>query len=194
MTTNIKPLNLVLDLDSTLIYCLLPSHPQLTDDYKDIFRSDKNYIGTLQSPFGFMFYRPNLQDFFDKVKECFNIYIVSFASEGYVNIMKNQLEKKFNIKILGTHSDQNKDRHGRKTIGLLDPNYTYIIDDSPEVWSNFCIPIKKFVPYLEILHKMPNNRNELEIKKNYNDNDKELFKALEFIMDIAIKREKLLDS
>ena len=191
MPSNNHKLNLVLDLDSTLIYCLQPKHMNLVDYYKKTFYTDSNYFGTLQSPLGFMFFRPKLKEFFDRATKKFNIYINSFGSEGYVRAICLKLFTEYKVPILGHWSIENRTELGRKTIGPLDPNYTYVIDDSPEVWSHYCIGIKPFIPYYENVTKK-DDKNELEIIKVYDENDNSLLKTLDFIEETINKREQLL--
>lgn len=122
-------INLVLDLDETLIHTIIKPEPNVfkpVEYYKDTFIIDNEYYH--------VYFRTYMEQFIDNMSERYNIYIYSNGLELYVKNAINLIENKNKI----------KDIFYRKTFTSpvikdlknlnLNPNNTVIVDDRLDVW------------------------------------------------------------
>lgn len=173
-----KPINVILDLDNTLIYSIsqdkLPKKKTHLHDMK-YHKMDDDY---------FVFERPGLQPFLDWLFKNFNVTIWSAASPEYVDfIVKNIIEKNGrNIEYVlnSDNCEESQKVYGDKHIKNLNmlwdfydiygygPYNTLIIDDLKmvcKIQPNNSIQIKSF----NTKHKDSTKDKELkEIRKKLN--------------------------
>ena len=142
---NKKKINLVLDLDQTLIYSqLIPNLPKNYFIEKELFqkyfqskeieiiRLSTNEIYVVQ-------FRKGLKVFFDKTKNFCNYYISTSSFQYYANQIISKMKKKFEIQFSGyiANKDLTKEKKIKnlKELNLLENN-TIIFDDNPHYWTN----------------------------------------------------------
>ena len=176
-------INLILDLDNTLIY----SVPYLNLP-KTIFIPDKTFrkafkiedLETIRFSNTEVFiyrFRKGLDLFFEKTKNFCNYYIYTAAIELYAEQVVEKLKIKFNIEIKGimaNKSNEKKDINKSLNKINLNSNDSIIIDDCPYFWckdlSNLLIS-KRFYDY-KIMNLLKNNYDDLKtytlIKENIN--------------------------
>jgi TFIIF-interacting CTD phosphatase-like protein len=126
-------LNLVLDLDDTLIHTIMRMQPAYLpkDHFKGTFQIIDDVYG--ENIYN-VYFRPYLEEFIDNVESMYNIYIYSNGVDSYVN----------NALRLLRNRDKITDVFSRKTPICsiikdlekydLDPLKTVIIDDRLDVW------------------------------------------------------------
>ena len=129
-------LNIVLDLDNTLIFGSTVSKEEaekLINKNKRIkiirFEHNKNIILSA------LIIRKGLQEFFDYTKNFCNFYINTLGYENYGLQIKNVLEKIFNIKFTGFKGRKNDNEKTKLLSNLfLEEKNAVIFDDKPHVW------------------------------------------------------------
>lgn len=133
--------NIILDLDNTLIFSL-ELHNIGNNINKDILINHKNYLCKLshETKEYNVFTRPNLSDFFNIVRNKYNLYVYTLANKIYAEKVINELEKKFNITITNfwTMDNLRENNLKKKTLEItnLDLNKSFIIDDTITAWIN----------------------------------------------------------
>lgn len=189
-------MNLVLDLDNTLIDTFVPDIKDKIDEYFNIFKKEENFLMMVkQFAFvGFVFLRPCLVEFLQKAQQAFNLYIYSAGGEYYVKtIVKAILSKipSIHIKFIWTRENMIDDK---KCIARhLDVQTTYIIDDIPNFWRQKCWRIKSFKSFDEIIHiDEKTNKNTHTLKKLYKDDDRYLIDFfINFLKMIQLEYEMI---
>lgn len=164
---NNDKLNLVLDLDQTLIDCenLLFAFANDTAPKKSelyIYNQNSNYA---------IHGRKNLFNFLFEMKDKFNIYIYTNATENYSHEIINHIENKFGEQIFSGIISRDVDNYYNLMKKLCDFSLrnisefnTIIIDDRNDIWNEkyHCNIIK----ILEFNHVNFNYDDELNIIKN----------------------------
>ena len=130
-------LNIVFDLDSTLLHSTMNKFP---DKERDRWSHNPNLfhfeITIEQHPFkGICIFRPGLREFFTKTKSFCNYYIYSMGRDEYAKHLSEKLQETFNIDIVCTYGriETFERQKFLQKIGLNTSN-TLIIDDQVEVW------------------------------------------------------------
>ena len=130
-------LNIVFDLDSTLLHSTTNKFPNGRGDRRSLSPNLCHFEITIeQHPFkGICIFRPGLHEFFTKTKSFCNYYIYSMGHDEYAKHLSEKLQKTFNIKIICTYGRiETFERYKfLQKIGLNTSN-TLIIDDQVEVW------------------------------------------------------------
>jgi len=128
-------LNLVLDLDETLIHAI-PNNAQIhtyhpKEYFKQTINIDDNVYGDAMYNIHF---RPYLEEFIDNVSMIYNIYIYSNGVNSYVfnslNLLRNKdkITNVFSRKTPVCNTIKDLEKYG------LEPSVTIIIDDRLDVW------------------------------------------------------------
>lgn len=184
-----KKINILLDLDNTLI-CSLAKHEE-----KKIHKPRmKQFRWEDMEGVYKVFERPGLQDFLDYLFDNFNVSVWTAASKSYALFIIDKFiltnsTRKLDYIFFSHHCKRSKKiKATQKSLQLLkdeynlpifDINSTYIIDDHPEVYKaqpDQCIHIKPF----EFTERRSFDDNEFEktikprleqIKKDYFAND-----------------------
>lgn len=150
-------LNLVLDLDSTLVYSICTTNMDLVSlylksPYLMVHYLEKSYIKN-KFTHVISLYRPHLFDFLEQLSSMYNIYIYTHAHIEYAQMIINTIQFATDnvITTYNARTDSEiklKDLHNIKYIDNIDR--TIIIDDNPNVWVkediNKQIIIKRFYP------------------------------------------------
>lgn len=158
--TNNKKINIVIDLDQTIISSIEHEIFNKNSAYskKMKYFSHKNMDDCF-----YIFERPYLHEFLDFIFENFNVSIWTAASKGYALfiiehiILKDKPNRKIDYIFYSDHCDLSKDKTGNtKDLSMLWTFYklkgynkknTFIIDDYDEVYNtqrNNCIIVKPF--------------------------------------------------
>ena len=178
-----EKLNLVLDLDHTLVY---------TNDFDDklikIFTKNKIY---------YMSIRKNLKYFFDNLKLFCNLYIYTTSLIGYGDVIKRELEKDFKVKFINFYQPQSKSLQTYdKSLSYLKlkKKNTLIFDDMSDIWKNekdIVISSKKYLDINNLGERILINYNYKGINKNtqfvknyYSSNEKDIIKLHSELNDI----------
>ena len=172
INNNSKLMNIVLDLDETLIHSVQLS--VLTNFYDDKYieelkkspyfliseeyiYKDDNGIDLIEPHTLFVFYRPYLFDFLKFLNTKFNIYIATHGVKKYaISIIKKIMEIIPELRIENILCRQHiLGECNPKSLSYfpLDHNNTIIIDDRIDVWKEDCvkniIQIKKYLGILD---------------------------------------------
>jgi TFIIF-interacting CTD phosphatase-like protein len=182
-------LNLVLDLDNTLIHSFVPILPSQSETYFDIFKEEKNFLMMIKqaSFLGFVFLRPFLSEFLLKAQMIFNLYIYSAGSNDYVRTIINAICSKFpSVCIAGFWSRESMSNNLKCIETHMNVHKTYIIDDMPWYWKQKCFRIKSFVSFEEkISVDTDTNNKTYKLTKLFEDNDNYLDDYLLQILKIV---------
>ena len=166
-------LNLVLDLDHTIIFsCQFPeiqNNRYLKDIYyKILFKSLDLEIVRLPSKQVYVFqFREGLKSFFDNTKNFCNYHIYSSSFKLYATQIVQKLEDKFGIKIQSLKANDDiyyRDIDKNLTKINLNHQNSIIIDDNPSNWRNNLNNIilsKRFYDYKIMYFLRQNNIKEL---------------------------------
>ena len=166
-------LNLVLDLDHTIIFsCQFPeiqNNRYIKDIYyKILFKSLDLEIVRLPSKQVYVFqFREGLKSFFDNTKNFCNYHIYSSSFKLYATQIVQKLEDKFGIKIQSLKANDdiyNRDIDKNLTKINLNHQNSIIIDDNPSTWRNNLNNIilsKRFYDYKIMYFLRQNNIKEL---------------------------------
>jgi NLI interacting factor-like phosphatase len=161
---NVKKLNIVLDLDWTMIYAfrtsMAYSEPQVELELKRLrvkysnLRLEKKYIPSSQM-YLIIAIRPNLTDFLSELVRISVLHVYTSAEEEYARIVLSIIDptkRLFENRVLAVGA-RNTDSHMEKSLDLLNiPEYDniLIIDDQIDVWRpefrDFVIPSMRFIP------------------------------------------------
>ena len=151
-------INLILDLDNTLVYSSV--YPKefkyrFVEDiiFKMIFKDEDLEIIRLYSKVIIVKFRDGLNFFFENTKEFCNYYIYSASDQNYANKVASIIKNKFNIKILKVFTKKEIfDGEYIKSLNVINlkPSNSIILDDEPIYWgknlSNLILS-KKFFSY-----------------------------------------------
>ena len=166
-------LNLVLDLDHTIIFsCQFPeiqNNRYIKDIYyKILFKSLDLEIVRLPSKQVYVFqFREGLKSFFDNTKNFCNYHIYSSSFKLYATQIVQKLEDKFGIKIQSLKANDDiyyRDIDKNLTKINLNHQNSIIIDDNPSTWRNNLNNIilsKRFYDYKIMYFLRQNNIKEL---------------------------------
>ena len=168
-----EKLNLVLDLDHTIIFsCQFPeiqNNRYIKDIYyKILFKSLDLEIVRLPSKQVYVFqFREGLKSFFDNTKNFCNYHIYSSSFKLYATQIVQKLEDKFGIKIQSLKANDDiyyRDIDKNLTKINLNHQNSIIIDDNPSNWRNNLNNIilsKRFYDYKIMYFLRQNNIKEL---------------------------------
>ncbi len=169
-----KKINLVLDLDHTIIFS--SQFPEIQNNryikdiyYKILFKSKDLETVRLPSNLVYVFhFREGLKSFFDNTKNFCNYYIYSSSYKVYASQVVKKLEEKFGIKIQSIKAnDDISFRDTDKNLSKINLNSenSIIIDDNPSTWRNNLNNIilsKRFYDYKIMYFLRQNNIKELD--------------------------------
>ena len=164
-----KKINLVLDLDHTLVYT-----NQFDEKLSKIVSKNHVYYISL---------RKDLKYFFDNLKLFCNLFIYTTSLIGYGDVIKNKLENDFNVKFENFYQPQTKRTQiYQKNLSLLQLNKenTLIIDDMSDIWKNdldVVISSKKYLDLKNLGNKTMINYSYLNMK------DKTEFVRIDYSID-----------
>ena len=138
----VKKFNIVLDLDSTLIYCT----------YSNNFDFELLTSFKLNNCTVYIYERPYLKEFFDFIKNNFNIYIYTNANYEYSEIIATHLKHKYNIYICEIICRINTSKQQDKLLEFFSNsnvtnNNTIIIDDIEYIWKNSRLNVINIKPF-----------------------------------------------
>lgn len=135
-------LNVVFDLDNTLIFSNICEINQLKIHFPDVFFFSFSHKNS--SLCGNFVYRPGLRDFFQKIKNFCNFYVYSLGVESYVKPFVREIEHEFDIKII-KYAARSELYPGAKVLDELEIGYkdTIIIDDQNIPWETGAHIIQK---------------------------------------------------
>jgi TFIIF-interacting CTD phosphatase-like protein len=157
-----KLLNLILDLDETIIHSLSPEDKETLsknqlDEYNKIKDRFKHSMGEDDY---IVIERPDLQEFLDFAFENFNVSVWTAASKEYALfiideiILANKPERHLDLILFSTHCSYAKKKYkGMKNLKMVedvcnyDMNKTIILDDHPVVYSTQPLNCIKMCPF-----------------------------------------------
>lgn len=182
-------LNLVLDLDNTLIHTFVPKNINLWNKYYLEFQNNENLLTVFYEPSlkGFVFMRPFLIQFLLEAQKYFILHVFSAGTKKYVRIIMNALLSKFpEIKINNKWGSEDLIENQKCIEKYLDIQKTYIIDDLPWIWKQKCFKIEPFKSFEEKNEFQISNLNEniFSLEKKYNDSDEYLLDYLDKVIQI----------
>lgn len=155
-----KPINIILDLDNTLISAI-DDEDARNMDIELLYRQQRAFEWMYMDNDFKIFFRPGLQEFLCWLFKHFNVSVWTAASQSYAifiidNIILTRPERKLDFILWSDHCKTSKSmyRHN-KCIDMLSeiipdeyrPDRTFIIDDLPEVYMSQptkCIHIRPF--------------------------------------------------
>ena len=161
---SVKKLNIVLDLDWTMIYAfrtsMAYSEPQVELELKRLkvkysyLKLEKKYIPSSQM-YLIVATRPTLSDFLSKLVRIATLYVYTSAEEEYARIIISLIDptkRLFEGRIFAAGA-RNTDIHMEKSLEFLkidDLSNVLIIDDQIDVWKaefrDFVVPSMRFAP------------------------------------------------
>lgn len=175
----VTKLNLVIDLDWTMIYAfrtsMAYSEPQVELELKRLkvkyssLKLEKRYIPSSQI-YLIIALRPGLHDFLSKLMRVATLHIYTSAEEEYARIVLNIIDptkRMFDNRLLAVGSRSN-DAHLEKNLSLmnLDPDNVLIIDDQIDVWKaeyrDLVIPSMRFTPLFKEDHEFQTSKGFAE--------------------------------
>ena len=175
----VTKLNLVIDLDWTMIYAfrtsMAYSEPQVELELKRLkvkysaLKLEKRYIPSSQI-YLIIALRPGLHDFLSKLMRVATLHIYTSAEEEYARIVLNIIDptkRMFDNRLLAVGSRTN-DSHLEKNLSLmsLDPDNVLIIDDQIDVWKaeyrDLVIPSMRFTPLYKEDHEFQTSKSFAE--------------------------------
>lgn len=126
-------LNVVFDLDNTLIFSNICEINQLKTHFPDVYFFSFSHKNS--SLCGNFVYRPGLREFFQKIKKFCNFYVYSLGVESYVKPFVREIEHEFDIKII-KYAARSELYPTAKVLDELEIRYkdTVIIDDQNIPW------------------------------------------------------------
>jgi TFIIF-interacting CTD phosphatase-like protein len=197
---DIPKLNITLDLDETLIHCVIGRN----EEHVKQLESMEYFLTTMMSHDIALciFYRPGLWEFLDKINNKYNLYICTFATKDYCDILIREFIKKVKgLKFIESLSRSLDGLTIYKALSAfpLDKNTTLIIDDRVDVWPFDRGNLLQIKPYRgpDVLNYVADdefttileyiNRVELKVKEQFYSKKKINVQAemLSIISDIA---------
>ena len=185
---NTKDINIILDLDGTLLHSYAINTPVLERKIMSKKWLSNYRYHKMDNDF-LIIERPNLQDFLDWLVKNFKVTIWSAASPDYVDFIRKKIfgKRKLTHVFNSTNCEESQNLYGElKHLGLLwdkydlkgfGPHNTLIIDDlkynTSNLQPNNSIHIKKFCAKEETINddELLNVKNKLKtIKENYRKN------------------------
>jgi hypothetical protein len=176
---SVQKLNLVIDLDWTMIYAfrtsMAYSEPQVELELKRLkvkyssLKLEKRYIPSSQI-YLIIALRPNLHDFLSKLMRVGTLHIYTSAEEEYARIVLNIIDptkRMFENRLFAVGS-RNSDSHAEKNLNLmkLEPDNVLIIDDQIDVWKaefrDLVIPSMRFTPLFKEDHEFQTSKGFAE--------------------------------
>lgn len=141
-------LNIVFDLDNTLMYSALASELKFTDNLINI--QCQTHKGVLYMAFKF---RKGIEQFIQSTRAFSNYYVYSLGMVAYVDEIVKELEKRYQIKIVNRIGRKTIDET-RKDLSLLFPDQrdremSVIIDDLNRQWGSYYIYIINSMKFLD---------------------------------------------
>ena len=146
---DLKKINLILDIDSTLIYAINLNDTKYTEQERD---QNKDAIFYLNStPFNYRF-RPHLFEFLNKLKKYCNFYVSTLSHIEYAEQVIKLIYENTKMEIPSDHVSargKSNDKNGKNDVKYLKyffPNFkeysneinnTIILDDSVEPWVTY---------------------------------------------------------
>ncbi len=145
-------LNIVLDLDQTLIdafeYHISEQFANRNNEPYNVAINDPNFMLKMDalSTSYFVFARPHLYDFLNKIGEHYNLYIFTMGTLSYAKPIVNHIQLRINYKI---NKIWTKDEYNNKAIRYtkLNPSTTFIFDDNPQIWIDGHTNLIRAEPY-----------------------------------------------
>lgn len=190
--------NLILDLDNTLIFSLEIYNSRINAQQnlnRNILTQHNNFLCKLEHEVKEynVFTRPYLSEFFNIVRNKYNLYVYTLANTRYAEKIVSELEKKYNITISNFWTIDNlKEKNLKKKtfeITNIDLNKSFIIDDTKTAWINTqeylnrIYSVNKFYGYFGIKSK-----NLLDIEFYESEIDNEIYKDIIDIINIIEKK------
>lgn len=165
-----KKLNLVLDLDETLVKCVIPYS---TEHYNNL-KSEMYYLCDFkydQHPYC-IFYRPYLFECLSKWSKKYNIYIYTHSTRRYSDRVLEKFKLyvpsiKINKVWCRESSDENIDFKNLNNLGISHYN-TIIVDDNIQIWNDFqgnVINVKQYLGPADLSNSYKNDDELLKIDK-----------------------------
>lgn len=159
----IPKLNLVLDMDETLIHSFY-----ITEEIKD-FEKDKLFLCGFKNDCRtyYVYFRPGLFEFLIEVEKYFNLYIYTFGVKIYADIIVNAIGNKLGKNIFTqVYTRENFYNEKKLLFNPSNDSNTIILDDNVKIW-----------------HK---TKNVIQIKAYYGPEEKEYY--LDTELSISLKR------
>ena len=153
---NSKKINIILDIDQTLIY----SKEEIFIDpkMKNELIKDSNPIivpneTQKDNPYRLLFdYRPKLKEFLEGLSKFCNFYVCTLAKENYAKMIIYRIKNEFGIEIPDENIVATINVKGFELFNGIEVNNTIIFDDTANVWIKelrHLIISKKFVSFLD---------------------------------------------
>jgi TFIIF-interacting CTD phosphatase-like protein len=179
-----KDLNLILDLDQTIILTQEFPISILTENIIEILRNDPNYLldFSIDDNIYFTFTRNGLVKFIETLDNYFNIFVFTAGNFTYAKLIIDKINTFFKYNIIATYPDgtfYKKQKNiinkfwfndhlldGKKDLSItgLDPDKTIIVDDNIDVWIQPIYHIKPFA-LLYFIHE--NNQLLKTVQSDY---------------------------
>ena len=179
-----EKINIILDLDNTLIHTFIPSPEETNFVFNKLLNLNKEKnifkIDLINNNKNFVVYfilRKGIKNFFNKLKYFCNFYINSSGRIEYVKAIAKKIEKECNIKITKIIAREDEKANIFKNFNEFEIDYSnsIIIDDKIDVWNKYKVKILKKYPSSFILvskiffnQGFMNLSNEIQ-KKKYKD-------------------------
>lgn len=159
---SIQKLNLILDLDNTLIYTIKLKFK------KDSLKNNNNFLCDLvyNNSIYYVYSRPGLFDFLEKIYNVYDIYIFTLGINYYATIILNTICQKMNKNIFKKiYSRENFSDNKKILLDELNEFNSIIIDDNKKAWINNYNNIIEITPFYDINNYMKLD-NELDLLLN----------------------------
>jgi TFIIF-interacting CTD phosphatase-like protein len=157
---SLKKINIVLDLDNTLISAIDEKESKYMKSNGSLYVAMRNYAWKKMDDEYIVFARPHLQDFLSWLFANFNVSVWTAASKLYATfiidnfILAGHKNRKLDFILFSHHCKKSLKMHNhQKKLSMMcvstsyDVNNTYIIDDHKDVHSaqpDKCFKIKQF--------------------------------------------------
>ena len=157
---NNKKINIILDIDQTLIYAKEENTFNLNlkeEQTKNSFPITVPNEFIKEKEFKFFFdFRPKLKELLIGLNKFCNLYVCTLARENYAKLVLNIIKLETGIEIPINNIVATKEIKGFKLFEGIEKNNTLIFDDTANVWINeleHLIVSKKFVSFQDIDYK-----------------------------------------
>ena len=153
---NKKKINIILDIDQTLIFSKNEMH--IDPKMKNELIKDSNPIivpneTQKDNPYRLLFdYRPKLKEFLEGLSKFCNFYVCTLAKENYAKMIIYRIKNEFGIEIPDENIVATINVKGFELFNGIEVNNTIIFDDTANVWIKelrHLIISKKFVSFLD---------------------------------------------
>ncbi len=153
---NKKKINIILDIDQTLIFSKDEMH--IDPKMKNELIKDSNPIivpneTQKDNPYRLLFdYRPKLKEFLEGLSKFCNFYVCTLAKENYAKMIIYRIKNEFGIEIPDENIVATINAKGFELFNGIEVNNTIIFDDTANVWIKelrHLIISKKFVSFLD---------------------------------------------